>query len=137
MSFGIKVTEEDDLKARGLANNATDLDMIISPRDGSLVPVAVHHGAHVCWGCFELFDESDPKLRMVEIRPNNQGTVRVGVHAKCVDPKNRKPFVDMKGSRELQSVEEVSKGIKLRRMVAKVVKPFVDAATATTSKIIP
>lgn len=123
-----------DLDVKGLANAATELDMIQSPRDGTLVPVVMHHGVHVCWGCFEPFDESVPKLRLTEIRTPG-ATVRVAVHAKCVDPKNRKVFSDMGGSRELQSVAEVSRGIQVRRMVAKAVKPFMDAAQGV-SKII-
>lgn len=130
----IKVTDEDDLKARGLANKLDDMDMVISPHDGALVPVAMKNGVHVCWGCCEMFDPEDRGLRMVEMRPPGS-TVRVGVHARCVDPKNRKIFSDM-GSRELQPVEEVSAGLRLRRTVAKAVKPFIDAAQASVSKIV-
>ncbi len=123
-----------DLDVRGVANQATEIDMIISKIDGTLVPIVMHHGVHVCWGCMEQFDEEERDLRLTEMR--TPGSVRVAVHRKCVDPKNRKVFSDMGGSRELQSVQEVSRGLKIRRMVAKAVRPFVQAAEATATKII-
>ena len=131
----IRVTGDDDLKARGLANQLDELDMVISPVDGSLVPVAMKHGLHVCWGCCEPFDEEERPLRKTEIRTPGS-VVRVLVHARCVDPKNRKPFSDMGGSRSLQSVDEVSAGLKLRKTVARAVKPFVQAAQAAVSKVV-
>lgn len=129
------MTEVMDLDVRGVANEATELDMIQSPRDGSLVPIVMHHGVHVCWGCMEPFDESEPKLRLVEMRCPG-ASVRVAIHHKCIDPRNRKIFSDMGGSRELQSVAEVSRGLKLRRMVARAVKPLMDAAGTSVSKIV-
>jgi len=132
----IKVTDDDDLKARGLANKLDDLDMLISPHDGALVPVAMKNGVHVCWGCCEPFDPEDKGLRMVEMRPPGS-VVRVGIHARCIDPSKRPIFSDMGGDRSLQSVKEVSKGLQVRRMVARAVKPFIDAAQVSVSKIIP
>lgn len=125
----------DNLEVHGIANQITELDMIQSLRDGSLVPVVMHYGVHVCWGCMEPFEEGDSKLRMTEIRTPGS-TVRVAVHAKCVDPRNRKVFSDMGGSRELQSVQEVTRGLRLRKMVAKVVRPLVEAAASTATKIV-
>lgn len=124
-----------DLDVRGVANRATEIDMIISKIDKTLVPIVMHHGVHVCWGCMEQFDEEERDLRLTEMRTPGS-VVRVAVHRKCVDPKNRKVFSDMGGSRELQSVQEVSRGLKIRRMVAKAVRPFVEAAEATAAKII-
>ena len=119
----------------GVANQATELDMIQSPRDGSLVPIVMHHGVHVCWGCMEPFDDSDPKLRLEEYRAPG-ATVRVAIHKKCADPRNRKIFSDRGGNRELQSVAEVSRGLRVRKAVAKAVQPFVSAAGVAAPKIV-
>jgi hypothetical protein len=63
---------------------ADDLDMIQSPKDGALVPVAQRDGVHVCWQCFEQFVE-DPAhpLRPVEFDPGGHNT-RILIHSKCV-----------------------------------------------------
>jgi hypothetical protein len=122
----------------GIANQVTELDMINSPRDGSLVPIVMHYGIHVCWGCMEPFDADDPKLRLEEFRAPG-ATVRVAIHRKCADPKNRKIFSDRGENRELQSVAEVSRGLRIRKAVAKAVQavqPFVQSAGAAASKII-
>jgi len=137
----IKVTDGDELKARGLANKLDEMDMVESPRDGKLVCVAMKWGVHVCWGCCEPFDSEEKGLRYTEVRlprehADQPAEVRVGLHARCVDPKNRKPFSDMGGSRKLQSVEEVSAGLRLRRTVARAVKPFIEAAAANVAKIV-
>lgn len=128
--------ELSDLSSiNGIANAVTELDMITSPRDGSLVPIVMHHGIHVCWGCMEPFDDAEPKLRLEEYRAPG-ATVRVAIHKKCADPRNRKIFSDRGESRELQSVEEVSRGLRIRKAVARAVQPFVSAADAAVSKII-
>lgn len=140
--FGlIKVTDDDTLKARGLANRLDDMDMIMSPVDQKLVCVAMKHGVHVCWGCCEPFDPEEKGLRFTEVRlprehAHQPAEVRVGLHARCVDPSKRPIFSDMGSDRKLQSVEEVTKGLRLRRTVARAVKPFVDAAQANVAKII-
>lgn len=129
------IVDDDTLAARGLAANATDLDMITSPLTGELVPVAMHHGVHVCWGCFEPFDPMTSGLALVEMRPPGS-VVKVGVHAKCVNPKNRKIFSDMGGSTALQSVEEVSRGLAMRKRVARIVKASADIAAAAAEKLV-
>ena len=137
----IKVTDGDELKARGLANRLDDMDMIQSPVDSKLVCVAMKHGVHVCWACCEPFDPDEKGLRFTEVRlprehAGQPAEVRVGLHGRCVDPKNRKPFSDMGSDRRLQPVEEVSAGLRIRRTVARAVKPFIDAAQANVAKII-
>lgn len=134
MSVG-DLKADDGMSARGVANVATELDMIQWPSTGELVPIVQHHGVHVCWGCMEPFDEVDPKLRMVAMRPPGS-VVRVAIHAKCVNPENRKLFSDMGGSRELQSVDEVSRGLQLRRRVASVVKASANVAIAAANKLV-
>jgi hypothetical protein len=126
---------EGGMEARGIANVATELDMIISPNGGHLVPIVEHYGVHVCWGCMEPFDAMDRELRQIEMRPP-RSTVPVAIHAKCADPSKRKIFSDMGGSRELQSVAEVARGIRMRRAVAKVVKASADIASAAADKLL-
>ncbi len=125
-----------DLNVTGLANTTTELDMIISPRDGTLVCVAEHHGVHVCWGCFEPFDEDKSALKFTEIRTPG-ATVRCAVHRKCVDPKNRKVFSDGgQPTTRLQSIGEVARGLQLRKTVARAVNALGAAAADQVSKII-
>lgn len=65
-------------------NYADDLDLIMSPRDGRLVAVAMVNGVHACWVCFEQFVE-DPthKDRAVEFDCGGHHT-RIHIHAGCV-----------------------------------------------------
>jgi len=85
----VKKESEFDEYATG-ENYADDLDMVLSPKDGKLVAVAVVGGVHVCWHCFEQFIE-DPshKLRSVEYNCGGYGT-RIHLHAKCVPRKASK-----------------------------------------------
>jgi len=123
------------MEARGIANVVTELDMIQSPHGGHLVPVVLHHGIHVCWGCMEPFDPMIQELRLVEMRPPGSA-VPVAIHMKCANPNNRKIFSDMGGSRELLSVDEVSRGLRLRRKVAQIVKASANMATAAANKLV-
>lgn len=121
---GIIIKSEEEQLAEG-ATFLDDMDMIISPNGGHLVPVAMKHGVHVCWACGEQFDESNRQLRLVEKRVG--GPVPIGVHAKCVDPKDRKPFFD------------VAKGLQIRRELAKVAKAsssIVQAAAEGAKKVV-
>jgi hypothetical protein len=123
----------------GVAARATELDMVISPdgpNKGLLVCVIKHHGSHVCWGCMEIFGAPFTPDGPHEVMVGG-GTVPVLLHRKCVDPKNRKIFSDMKGDkRRLQSVEEVTKGLRIRKSLASAAKPFVDAASRAVNKLI-
>jgi len=118
---GISVTPDDVLKARGLSGRLTDMTLEISPFGGHLVAVAQFEGCNVCWGCCEPFDFDGPN-RMIEVKPGG-GSTPVGLHAKCLDPKARKIFSDMASNR-LQTVEEVSAALRVRRLVSRVAKPF-------------
>lgn len=122
---GIAITPEEVVKARG-ATFLTDLDMIISPNGGHLVPVAMYQGVHVCWGCGEPFDPNDRELRLVEMRPKDS-YIPVGMHFKCCGA-GRKAAV----SNPLETI----RGLQLRRMMAKAAKPFVEAAKSVEKKII-
>lgn len=122
---GIQVTPEEVLRCRGISNHLDDLDLVVaqppSPYAGKLVAVAMCEGVHVCWACGEPFDFETSALRMLE-KLVDGGTVPVGIHRKCFDPKSRKVFVDMKTSDPLPSVADASKGLQLRRRVARAVK---------------
>lgn len=88
--FFLRRESADDHRAKDSENYADDLDMLISPKDGTLLPVAIVNGVHACWVCFDQFVE-DPthKHRMVEWRdPEGQG-VRIGIHAGCVKQAGR------------------------------------------------
>jgi len=82
--FLIRRESKDDHLAKDKENYADDMDLVISPRDGSLVAVAQVDGVHVCWVCFDLFVE-DPAHpdRQVEFNCGGHGT-RIHIHAKCV-----------------------------------------------------
>jgi len=110
---GISITPDDVLKARK-SNFLDDMDTTYSKRDGRIVTVAMKDGVHVCWGCGEPFDEEEKDERSHE---KFVGEVPVLLHRKCLDPKKLQQY-------SLPSVAEVSKGLSLRRMVAKVTKPF-------------
>lgn len=108
------ITPEEVQKAKG-AVFLDDLDMIISPKGGHLVPVAMKNGVHVCWGCGEPFDENEQRLRMVEMRVGG-GPVPIGMHAGCVS-----------GNRKVQvSVFDTLRGFELRRTMARVAKPLIE-----------
>lgn len=130
----IQVTPDEVLRTRGLSNRLTDMTMEISPHGGHLVCIAQLDGCNVCWACCEPFDPEVPGERLIEKRPDG-GTVPVGIHRKCFSPKERKAFSDMGGSTRLQGVEEVSRGLRLRRLVAKSVKA-IGAGVSEVGKII-
>jgi hypothetical protein len=106
------ITPDEVLKARG-ATFLSDLDMVISPNGGHLVPVAMNHGVHVCWGCGEPFGGMRDRNRMVEMRPPGS-VVPVGMHSGCV---GRRPRV---------SVADTLRGFELRRKMAQVAKPMIE-----------
>jgi hypothetical protein len=108
------ITPDEVLKAQN-ATFLDDLDMVISPSGGHLVPIAMKDGVHVCWGCGEPFDPSKDKKRMVEMRPPG-AVVPVGMHMGCVGA-NRKIQV---------SVFDQLRGLELRRSMAAVAKPLIE-----------
>ncbi len=89
MDVHVQDQARDDKLAEG-ATHFTDLDLIVSPRDGRLVAVAENFGVHVCWNCGEQFVENNPshKHRGVEVNPGGYGT-RILLHACCVTPRTR------------------------------------------------
>ena len=109
------VRNQDEVNARG-ATFLDDMDMVISPNGGHLVPVAMKHGVHVCWACGEPFDEFDRRFRMVE--KYTGGAVPVGVHAQCISPKPRGSFYS------------VASGLSTRRALASVAKATEHLASA-------
>ena len=108
------ITPDEVQKAKH-ATFLDDLDMIVSPHGGHLVPVAMKDGVHVCWGCGEPFDETDRKLSLIEMRPPGS-VVPVGMHRMCVG-QNRKVQV---------SVFDQLRGLELRRSMARVAKPLIE-----------
>lgn len=122
---GIIMRSEEEQLAKG-ATFLDDMDMVISPHGGHLVPVAMKNGVHVCWGCGEPFNPANDKLRMVE--KFTGGTVPVGVHAKCVSPSKRRP-----------SFHAVTQGLHVRRELARVARAsigLVEAAAEGAKKIV-
>lgn len=117
------ITPEEVQKARG-ATFLDDLDMVISPNGGHLVPVAMKHGVHVCWGCGEPFDPAKDRLRMVEMRPKDS-VIPVGMHVGCVGA-NRAPRA---------SVFDTLRGFELRRSMAAVAKPLIEIEKKIASSI--
>jgi len=104
-------------------NLADDLDMIQSPRDGSLIPVAQKDGVHVCWMCFEQFiDDPTHPRRPVEFNPGGNGT-RILLHSGCV----RKARKAVEGGGE-NVIWDVINNHRAARFVTRAVKPFGDTA---------
>lgn len=103
-------TPEDVVKARG-TNALADMDTITSPHGGHLVVVAQSRDSsgmleYVCWACTEPFEPENRDLAGVEkISPG--GTVPVLLHRRCAGP------------RKIMSIGDVSKGLQIRRAVAK------------------
>jgi hypothetical protein len=120
MNFLIRRESADD-KQDG-AVYADDLDMIISPRDGTLIPVAVMNGVHVCWVCFEQFvDDPAHKHRGVEYNPGGNG-VRILLHAGCVKAASRKQGMPSDGLPPI--VQDKIAGHQRRRFITRALKPF-------------
>lgn len=117
----IQITPDEVLRCRGISNHLDDIDMVYAPGDGHIIVVAVSQGCHVCWGCGEPFNPNVPALTMLEKRVDN-GAVPVGIHYKCFDPKARKPFSDLGAHEPLPTVAEASRGLQLRKQVAKATK---------------
>lgn len=112
-----------------LAEGATfldDIDLILSPRDQTLVMVAVKGGRHVCQQCGGLFAEHDQQFRGVEVSLA-PGSPRVLLHAKCEN------WAD--GRR----IQRVFDGLGVRRRLASAMKAssrIVDAAMDNVGKIV-
>ena len=98
-----------------------DIDMDISERDGSLVPVAVMAGVHVCQQCARQFvDTPTSPLRKVEFSCGGHG-VRIMLHSKCV-AKARK--VLQKRGNKGDLVADMSLLHQARRKFTQLTKPF-------------
>lgn len=92
------------------------MDMVTSPHGGHLVVVSVSDGVHVCQRCGEPFDEEgfDRRWRMVEMKNDQDATVPIGVHAKCVNAKTQ-----FSVGTELR---KVAAGVREKLKLAKVLK---------------
>lgn len=112
----IRITPEEVTRARG-ATFLDNMDIIYSPRDGTMVPVAMKHGVHVCWQCGEPFEPNRRGLELVEKVSDPGATTRVGVHAKCVAGPPRRFF-------------QVTNGLGFRRKMAEVAKVSLGLAQA-------
>jgi len=116
--------DEDEKLAQG-AVHMDDLDLINSPFDGALVAVAMKGGRHVCWQCGEGFDESNPKLKRVEVK---HGYSRILLHARCE-----------KGKPGISVYYNNLRGMQVRRKMASIAKAsqsIADSAAATAKKLI-
>ena len=110
-----------------LANDSAsfgDIDMLISERDGSLVPVAMENGVHVCQQCREQFvDDPGSPLRMAEFNCGGEG-IRIGIHSKCV--RKAQKALNKRGDRGAGAglVLDMSEKHKARRFFYSGTKPF-------------
>lgn len=107
MSQHIQIKPSDVELAKG-STFLDDMDMIQSPHNGRLVPVAMKNGVHVCWQCGEPFEPERRELALVEKRPEGS-EVAVGVHRKCVNGPAKRFF-------------HVTQGLGIRRGIAEIVK---------------
>jgi hypothetical protein len=114
---------EDDKLAEG-ATFFDDIDLLISPRDGLLMMVAVKGGKQVCQQCGYGFDETDPRYRSAEVSMS-PGSPRLKLHARCeTSPK---------------AYRKMFRGLEVRRGMAKVAKgsqAVVQAAMDAGRKIV-
>jgi hypothetical protein len=117
----ILLKSDTALEALAAGNAFGDIDMLISERDGSLVPVAVENGVRVCQQCREQFieDPTNP-LRMVEFNCGGHG-VRIGIHARCVGRAQK--ALERRGDKG-NLVFDMSKMHRLRRFFSKATGPF-------------
>jgi len=107
--------DPDEVLARG-AQTATDVDIIHSPKDGAIVAVAENHGVHVCWYCFEQFEENlVSDKRAVEARGGEWGT-RILLHAKCVGKQK------LSGNKNFFT--DAIKNLQADKLIARVTRPF-------------
>jgi hypothetical protein len=110
----ISITPDDVLKARG-SNFLDDMDTYSSAK-GELGVVAMKDGCHICWACGDLFDLEEGSLRPYDKYTGGPGSPPVMVHRKCA--------LATRQQYSMPSVAEVSRGLGLRRTIAKVMKPF-------------
>lgn len=121
VDFLVRRQSVDDVDRTLTGQAFDDIDMLLSKRDGSLIPVAVIDGVHVCQQCSEQFvDEPSSPLRMVEFNCGGGG-VRIGIHSKCVT-KARK--VLQKRGDKGNFVSDMSMLHRARRKFTQLTKPF-------------
>jgi len=106
------IRSEDEQAALG-ATHMDDIDLITSPRDGLLVIVAVKGGRHVCQLCGGTFDESNPKLRGVEVS-FSPGSPKLLMHNGCESKKIQvqNKFRGLEVRRNLARIARASSGIQ-------------------------
>jgi len=106
MDILVRHETEDQKLAEG-ATFLDDLDLIVSPRDGLLVVVAVKAGQHVCQQCGGLFDENDPRMRGAEVSLA-PGSPRLKLHSRCQSTPKQ--------------YNKIFRGLQIRRALAKAAK---------------
>jgi hypothetical protein len=112
----ILVRSETALEAKALgATHMDDLDLIISPKDGALVAVAMKDlgmgSQHVCWRCGKAFNDAIGPMRRTEVK---LGYSRILLHAKCESNEPSLYVNNLEGMqhrRELASAARVSKSV--------------------------
>lgn len=113
VDFFTKAESKDDHLAKNAAPG--DIDLVISPRDQTLVAVAQIQGVHVCSYCHREFEDDvfSPK-RSVEFNPGGHGT-RILIHSGCVSK--------VKGYRG-NLLHDMERGHQALRFEAHATKPF-------------
>jgi hypothetical protein len=115
--FDIFTKEESALDALASGNAFGDIDMLLSEKDGSLIPVAVENGVHVCQQCRKQFvDDPAHPHRMVEFNCGGHG-VRIGIHACCVEKAQK--ALERRGDRGGGLVFDMSRMTQLRRFFSR------------------
>lgn len=106
--------KSDDAELEKLAEGAVhmdDIDLIMSPKDGALVPCAMKKGQHVCWQCGGAFNEGVPGLRRTEVK---HGYVRIMLHAQCESGNPNKVFQN-----PVKLFSDNVRGMQYRRSLAR------------------
>ena len=121
-AFDFLLKKESALDSLDAGYAFGDIDMVLSERDGSLVPVDMENGVHVCQQCREQFvDDRASPLRMVEFSCGGEG-VRIGLHSKCV--RKAQAAIEKRGDRGGGLVFDMSKMSQARRFLSRATKPF-------------
>lgn len=121
VDFLVRRQSVDDVDKTLTGQAFDDIDMDVSARDGSLVPVAVMNGVHVCQQCAGQFvDLPTSSLRKVEFSCGGHG-VRIMIHSKCVAKARR---VLQKRGDKGDFVADMSLLHRARRKLTQLTKTF-------------
>lgn len=121
IDFFVRRQSVDDVDKTLTGQAFDDIQLDVSPRDGSLVAVAEIDGVWVCQQCSEQFvDDPSSPMRKVEFNCGGHGT-RLYLHSRCVSKARR---VLQKRGHNGDLVADMSILHRARRKFTELTKPF-------------